>query len=95
MREHVPAERVAFRTNSTLAAQAYARAGMGAACLWCLAGDSDPELVRLTEPLRDVASDLWLLIHPDLKRTKSVAKVRSFLAAALRDERARIEGRSG
>lgn len=93
MRENVAEERIAIRTNSTLAAQSYARAGLGAACLWCLAGDSDPELLRLTGPLRDVASDLWLLTHPDLQRSRGIAKVRSFLAQTIRAQRSRIEGR--
>ena len=72
MREHVPEERIALRTDSSVAAEAYARAGLGAACLWCLAGDRDRQLVRLTPPLPDVASDLWLLTHPDLSRSERV-----------------------
>lgn len=86
-------ERIALRANSTLAAQTYARAELGAACLWCLAGDRDPDLAQIAGPLPDVASDLWLLTHPDLQRSKSIAKVRTFLAGAVRAERSRTEGR--
>jgi DNA-binding transcriptional LysR family regulator len=93
MRDHVPEERIVLRTNSSVAAEVYVRAGLGAACLWCLAGDRDRHLVRLTPPLPDVASDLWLLIHPDLRRSQRIARVRSFLARALRAERDRLEGR--
>jgi DNA-binding transcriptional LysR family regulator len=93
LREHVPEERIALRTSSTIAAQAFVRAGLGAACLWCLAGDRDPQLVRLTPPLPAVASDLWLLIHPDLRRSQRVGRVRSFLARALRAERNHLEGK--
>jgi DNA-binding transcriptional LysR family regulator len=91
MRENVAESRIAYRTNSTIVAQAYARGGLGAACLWCLAGDSDPELTRLGEPLSGVASDLWLLTHPDLQKSKDVQKVRTFLARVIRAERSRIE----
>ena len=69
------------------------RAGLGAACLWCLAGDRDRQLVRLTPPLPDVASDLWLLTHPDLRRSERVGRVRSFLARTLRTARNRLEGK--
>jgi DNA-binding transcriptional LysR family regulator len=93
MREHVPEERIALRTDSSVAAEAYARAGLGAACLWCLAGDRDRQLVRLTPPLPGVASDLWLLTHPDLRRSQRISTVRSFLARALRAERGPLEGR--
>jgi DNA-binding transcriptional LysR family regulator len=95
MREHVPEERIILRTNSSVAAQEYARAGLAVACLWCLGGDRDPELVRLTPPLPDVASNLWLLTHPDLQRSRRIAKVRALLARALRADRDRIEGRAG
>jgi DNA-binding transcriptional LysR family regulator len=92
MRDRVPEQRVLLRTSSTVAAEAYARGGLGAACLWCLAGDRDRQLIRLTPPLGDVASDLWLLTHSDLRRSRRIGRARSLLTRAIRADRHRLEG---
>jgi len=46
-----------------------ARAGLGAAVLPSFVADRDPELQRLTEP--EAAGDfgVWVLTHPDLRRS--------------------------
>ena len=49
------------------------RNGAGLGVLPCLAGDSDPDLVRLTAPIRE--SDLNPVVHRDLKRVPSVRAV--------------------
>lgn len=42
----------------------------------CFTGDPDPRLVRLRPPVEEAASALWLLVHPDLRKT---ARVRALL----------------
>ena len=76
MRKHVPSERVVFRSSSLLALRAVARSGLGVAPLPCYLGDADPGLSRLAAALPEMASALWLLTHPDLRR---VARIRAFL----------------
>lgn len=72
--EVAPGRRVVFRCNSTAALAAAARAGLGAAVLPCFVAEDDPQLVRLegTEP---VSSELWLLVHGDLRRAPRVHAV--------------------
>jgi len=73
--DNVPRERIGFRASSFVAVVDAARAGLGLAVLPCYLGD-DSGLVRIGAPLPAVATDLWLLVHDDLRRT---ARVRVFL----------------
>lgn len=77
--ERVPGEAMALRTSSLLAQLQAAKAGMGLAVLPCYLGDSDPQLVRLFGPIAELARELWIVTHADLKGT---ARVRAFLALA-------------
>lgn len=76
MREHVRPARVVFRSSSLLALRAASRAGLGVAPLPCYLCDEDAALTRLGPPIPEMASALWLLTHPDLRR---VARIRAFL----------------
>lgn len=71
-----------------------ARAGMGLAMLPCFLGDRDSGLVRVpgTAPIPD--RSIWLLSRPDLRRTARVRAFVDFIAAAILDHRALLEGRS-
>ena len=64
-----------YRVDSMLGMQTAVRHGTGLAVLPCYLGDSDPELMRLTDPLSELAVPLWLLTHPDLRR---VSRIRVF-----------------
>jgi DNA-binding transcriptional LysR family regulator len=84
--KQAPGRRIAFRSNSTAALQAAARAGVGVAVLPCFLAERDPELVRLRGP-EPVPHELWLLVHGDLRRTPRVRAVIEWLDALV--ERAR------
>jgi DNA-binding transcriptional LysR family regulator len=91
--ERVPGEAMALRTSSLLAQLQAAKAGLGLAVLPCYLGDGDSQLVRLFEPIPDLARELWIVTHADLKGT---ARVRAFLAMAgdaIARRRTLIEGR--
>ena len=61
----------------------------------CFLADPAPELVRVLPPEPTLAGELWLLTHPDLRRTARVRAFMETLARGLRRERARLEGRAG
>lgn len=78
--ERVPAEAMALRSGSLLAQLQAAGAGLGIALLPCYLGDPAPHLVRLCAPIAEVARELWIVTHADLKGT---ARIRAFLAIAV------------
>lgn len=91
---HVAGERIVHRASSLTALAAAARAGLGIAPLPCLLGDPDPVLVRLTAPMPEMATSLWLITHPDLQRTARIRVVLDTLAKHFLQLKAVVEGGS-
>ena len=86
-----------YRMDSLLGLRTAVRSGAGRAVLPCYLADADPQLVRLQAPIDDVATDLWLLTHPDLRRVARVRAVRDVVSAALSQAsiQASLAGESG
>ena len=83
---------IVYRSNSMLNQASAARAGLGHAILPCFLGDSDAGLQRITPPLPDFDSELWLLTHPDLQRTARVRALLDLLFDSLRRQQPLFEG---
>ena len=88
----VAPERIVLRASSLTALRAAARAGIGVAPLPCFIGDGDPGLVRVMPPVAEMATRLWLLTHPDLRRTGRIRAVMDLLAQRLVGQRRLLEG---
>jgi hypothetical protein len=72
----VSGEAFVYRTNSLVNQFVAAKAGIGLALLPCYLGDDDSDLARaLPMPVPDLAGELWIVTHADLKGT---ARVRAF-----------------
>lgn len=76
VREMAPPERVVYRVNSVLGLSEAVQAGIGIGPLPCFIADAQPSLRRLMPPNPDFSTSLWLLTHPDLRRS---VRVRAFL----------------
>lgn len=85
MKKHGLDECCGYRTDSLQGMQAAVRAGVGVAVLPCYVGDTDQHLVRLAEPVPELAADLWLLTHPDMRRVVRVRTFTEFVGNAVRD----------
>lgn len=93
MREHVPDARFAARFDSMLVAYHAVRGGLGIAFLPCALGDADPALRRVLPDLVLPGTTMWLLTHPDLRRTARVRCFLDFMAEAMSHTRDLREGR--
>ena len=63
-------------------------AGMGLSRLPCFY--AEPMLTRQTEP--EPGGDVWVLVHPDLRRNPRLRVFRDAVVAALNRHRPRLEG---
>jgi DNA-binding transcriptional LysR family regulator len=52
---------------------------MGIALLPCYAGDMDERLIRVSDPIRNLDMELWVLTHPDLRNSAKIRALMSFL----------------
>ena len=73
-----------FYVDDTLLTQAALREGMGVSILPCFMGDPDPALARYSGPHAEWDLGLWILLHPDLKRTTRVLTFRDFMMEAIK-----------
>ncbi|PIW29171.1 MAG: LysR family transcriptional regulator [Rhodospirillales bacterium CG15_BIG_FIL_POST_REV_8_21_14_020_66_15] len=89
----LPGVAAAMRSNNLSGLMAGAANGMGVALLPCFMADPAPQLERLTGPIAEAASALWLLTHADLRNTQRVRAFMDHMAAALAGERDLLEGR--
>lgn len=84
--EDTPAERIVLRVNSVPALEQAVALGIGIGYLPCFSGERHPELSRLGPPTEPVG-DLWLLTHPDLRRSTRVRLFLDHAAAELQQQR--------
>ena len=70
-----------FATNQATVALDAVRAGVGLAILPCVLANGAPEIVPLTDPVPELAENLYLLIHRDILREPAVRLVIDALVA--------------
>lgn len=81
-----------FISDDTLLTLSAIRQGLGISYLPCFMGDSDPDLERYCDPDPSHNLGLWLLLHPDLKRTARVMAFRNHLNESIGEIRGLFEG---
>jgi DNA-binding transcriptional LysR family regulator len=68
-----PRAKVAARSDNWPALLATVKSGVGLGLLPIHHGDRDKELVRLIDAIPRVASEFWLLVHPDMRHMPRVS----------------------
>lgn len=82
--------RCRLRVDTTLGMCAAIADGLGVGVLPCYLADPDSRLVRLGDPVDDLAVDLWMLTHPDLRQAARIRVFNDYIADALHGMRARL-----
>jgi len=78
-----------------VSALAAAKEGMGMVMLPCFMGDADPAVCRVPPGSLHRSTSIWVLTHQDLRNTARIQNFTAFIAAAIRQKRALIEGKLG
>lgn len=83
MREHLAHADVRLRVDIFNAKAAMLRTGIGVGVLPTFMQDKHPELVAISEPIPELAAPVWMLTHPDLRKTARVRAFMQFVGDAL------------
>ncbi len=75
MRTYTDSAAIGLHINTYSALCAACVAGIGQAVLPCFIGDTQTALVRTSPVLAGCSSELWLLTHPDIKKTARVSAI--------------------
>ncbi|MGD1868706.1 MAG: LysR family transcriptional regulator [Neomegalonema sp.] len=62
------------------------KAGLGIAALPCYLGEKQPELIMIDEPDERTTWDLWLLAHPDVRRSARVHAFFDYASSAISED---------
>ena len=89
---HVEPDRICFRANSFLSITHAVRAGMGVALLPCYLAAEAGGLVKMSDCIPELSTDLWLLVHNDIRRTARVRAFLDFVGEKLAAHRQEFEG---
>lgn len=81
LREVAPDASYAARSNSVLGLVSAAKAGVGVAALPTALGDCEEDLVRVLDPVPELARDWRLLSHPDARHLPRVEAFFAFIAS--------------
>jgi len=82
-----------FYSDDTQLTQSALREGMGVSILPCFMGDTDPLLERYGDPDPALNLGLWILVHPDLRRTARVLAFRDHMVQVINEKKELFEGK--
>ena len=83
LRSVAPQATIAARSNSVIGLLMAAKSDVGLTILPVQLGDPAEELVRVIDPLPELMSKVYLLVHPDLRHTPRVSAFFDFVIAEM------------
>ncbi|HZX28938.1 MAG TPA: LysR family transcriptional regulator [Telluria sp.] len=83
-RKHFPKTVPRYRVNSILSVIELAALGMGVGIVPLFLGEARSDVRRISDPIPECASELWLLTHPEARHLRRVAVVYAHLAEHMR-----------
>ena len=83
-KRHFPRAAPRYRVNSILSVMELVALGLGVGIVPLFLADGRKDVVRLTEPLDEAETQLWLLTHPESRHLRRVGAVYSHLAQTMK-----------
>ncbi|MBZ7927757.1 LysR family transcriptional regulator [Ensifer adhaerens] len=90
--EIVPHENITYRSDSVLCVAAAIEAGIGIGYLPCMLGDVNRNLSRIGSVEPSLTDELWVLTHPDIRRSGRVYAFMTYCNEAISKRRSLIGG---
>jgi len=92
LESHFLREKIVHRAGSFLGQLSATRAGIGLGVHDCFLAATDPELERLMPQWFHHRLEVWLVTHPDVRRSARIRAVYDFLCEAFAQDRALLMG---
>ena len=92
LQKTIPLEQVGLRMDGFASVAQACADGLGLAVLPCFLGDNLAPLRRMQEPIPELASELWVLTHPDLRKTARIQTVFQLLHRELGKQAMALQG---
>jgi DNA-binding transcriptional LysR family regulator len=89
-----PHAKIVAHSETVIGALTAVKSGAGLAILPVQLGDPEKDLVRVIDPVPELMSQVWLLVHPDLRKTPRVRAFIDFLFAEINPYRPLLLGKS-
>jgi DNA-binding transcriptional LysR family regulator len=93
MTQNVPDERVRFRFDSICSVSAAVQRGAGCASMPCFVVGDNPAFERLPNTYAQTEAQMWVLTHPDLRRSARVRACLQFFGSRLAADSAKFIGK--
>lgn len=93
MKNNIQPKSIRLTADTFQSARALAEAGAGSVILPCCLGDTSPGLARLSEPLGEMDTELWIMIAADLDQSPRINLFVEHVQKAVLEQRALLEGR--
>lgn len=77
-------DRIGMRGNDAMSVRELVAAGAGLSVFPCFVGDSDPRLVRVASPIRELETEQWLVSHHEERHAEAVRVVGDRVAALMK-----------
>jgi len=94
VQDRVAPENIQYLADSVVGVKNAIVAGIGVGFLPCMFGDSTPGLMRVGPVIPELDDTLWLLTHPDIRKSQRVKSFMSFCADEVAKRKNLIEGRA-
>lgn len=90
--EQFHADHIVLRGNSVLTVREMAAAGLGNVVLPCFVGDQDTRLARIGDPINELRSEQWLVMHHEERHRPAVRTVANRLADVIQGHKSQFLG---
>lgn len=90
--QNIPDERVKLRFDSISAVLSVVARGVGCGALPCFIADDHPGLERLPGTYQQTDVQMWVLTHPDLRKSAKVRAGLQFFGSRLSGRRSKLAG---
>ena len=85
MDKHISPQAIKMTADSFTALRRSIAAGAGVSVLPVCLGEGEDRLVRLTAPIREMETSVWVLAHPDVRTSAKIRALTQHVSKRLRE----------